>query len=259
MKKTKEIISNIILIIILLIISALIFYMFFYSGYNSPLPKEEKTEGKRPPSTELMSPTETKYKGKDVYIIDPSVKIRSEPKNNATVLIEKNKGEKLTVSGAWGDWFEVIFNSERKGWVLRDQVSDRVPSLKTEDTPPIQSPEIQEKNMAIDQIRVELDNSVTFLNQLSLQQFSKEMITGFEILENGSKLIVYVTEAWYFLPPVQKQVMFNLIAMQYGKLSCQYNVRSECTTNDFPTISFLNQKNKEIARIGANQPLQVFE
>ncbi|MBN2374153.1 SH3 domain-containing protein [bacterium] len=254
MNKNKDILGSLILILIFLIISALIFYIFFYSNSKPDSASKDQRQDQ-----EISPPMEdTKYKGKTVYITEQRVKIRSKPEYNATALGEKNKGDELIVTGASGDWFEVGFDFEKRGWVLREQVSDRKPPSKKPDiSPPIT--EKQDNTLAIDQIRIDMDSLVQFINQRSLQQFSQEMVTGFEIVENGAKLVVYVSKTWYFLPPYQKQLMVNIVAMQYGKQCCQYKLRAKCDQDDFPTISFLNPDNKEIARISANQPLQVFE
>lgn len=258
MKNFKDLLSNIILLTIIAAISILIFYIFFYSGSrNMTSPKEDKTEKDIFSSIDTSTMTQTRYKGKSVYITDSRAKIRSEPKFGATVLAEKGKGEKLIVEGAQGDWFEVTFDSQRKGWILREHVSERKPSLKTEET--IISPEVQEKNQALDLLRADIDNLAVFLNQLSSQRFLKDILTGFEVLEGGLKLIVYVTDTWYNLPFTQKQMMINFIAMKYSTQCCVYKIRTECSSNDFPTISLLNSKNKEIARMAANQPLQIYE
>lgn len=259
MKKAKDTYSNLILISILLIICILIFYLFFYPGLRSKTIQNEQPEKSTTQNAvEQFTPEETRYKGKNVYIIDPFAKIRVEPKTNATVLGEKAKGDSLVVDGALGDWFYVIFDAERKGWILREQVSDRKPSQKIQESIPVQT-EKQDKIIAVDQVRAELDTTVAQLNQLAQQQFTQDMVSGFEILENGARLVMYIKEPWYYLPPFQKQATFNVIALQYGKLTCQYNIRPECNQNDFPSISFVNNKGKEVARIAANSPLQIYE
>ena len=270
MPQKRDITSTFILIAILLIISGLVFYLFFYQGDQTPptsqfqdkdqnaltLVQDQAKDQNTPIS--WLSKIETKYKGQNVYVLDPRVKIRSEPHSDATVLAEKKRCDRLFVTGAQGDWFEVDYDAEQRGWILRDQVSDRNPCQKRiEPSEPVQ--ENVEHIQALDQIRTELDNLTAMINQRALQQFGQEMINGFEILNEGKKLTIYVTKAWYILPPLQKQVMFNLLAMNYGRQTCMYRVRSECSQNDFPTINFLNHENREVARMAANQPLQIFE
>lgn len=261
MNKNRDITSTLILIFILLIISGLIFYLFFYQGSHQASNFESPKTDQVPPS----SPTDTKYKGKGVYIIDPRAKIRSEPDSNATVVAEKKRCERVTVKGAWGDWFEVDYDSEKNGWILREQVSDRDPCKKKPEKPSKDDntynnySSTPEESQSLDQTRADMDNLIASINQLAVNQFSQEMFTGFEIREAGKKLTLYVSKAWYILPPVQKQILFNRVAITYAQQTCFYKIRTECNADDFPTINFLNPDNREVARMAAHQPLQIFE
>jgi len=254
----RDISSTVILILLLVVIAGLVFYLFFYSG-SQPI---------SPPSIEpvdqnvnlFLPPTlDTRFKGKDVYVIDPQAKVRSEPRPDATVVAEKKRGERLTVIGANDRWFEVEFE-DKTGWILREQVIDRLPSSRKAEKP-ARSPdtEVQENIQTLDQLRADTDNITAFINQRAMELFGQEMVSGFEIRDGGKRLTMYVTKVWYILPPFQKQVMLNLVAMRYGNQTCIHGVRTECSSNDFPTINFLNPDNKEIARVGANQPMQIFE
>lgn len=260
MKRKLDLTYSIILLLILLTISGLVFYLFFSSNPESkPTIEKKPLEEKISPST-ISPPVEvTKYKGKNVYVLDPRVKIRVEPKPDATVIEEKRKGEQLKVTGAKGDWFEVELDSGKKGWILREEVSDRKPAQRKEVTAPKISAEGPDIGQALDQIRGGMENSIAFINQRSMQLFSNDMVSGFEIRDQGRQIVIYVTPTWYYLPPFQKQYMSNVLAMEYGKLTCQLKLRENCDTNDFPTVSFLNAENKEVARVAANQPLQIFE
>jgi len=259
MNKNRDITSTLILIFILLIISGLIFYLFFYQDSQQPSGTESSKTGQVPPSS-----ADTKYKGKGVYIIDPRAKIRSEPDSNATVVAEKKRCERLTVTGAWGDWFEVDYDSGKKGWILREQVSDRDPCKKKPEKPSKNDTysdysNTAEESQSLDQTRADMDNLIASINQLAVNQFSQEMFTGFEIREAGKKFTLYVSKAWYILPPVQKQILFNRVAITYAQQTCFYKIRTECNADDFPTINFLNPENREVARMAAHQPLQIFE
>jgi hypothetical protein len=260
MSPKRDIASNLILIMIVIIILGLGFYLFFYSGSQPSSSPKIQTPDESPISVP-ESPSETKYKGKNVYIIDPRAKIRSEPKSGATVVDEKKRCEILTVTGAMGDWFEVDFDFGTKGWILREQVSDRNPCQKKVEKPPktIETEDNQENIQALDQLRGDLDNLMAFINQRALQQFAQEIVTGFEIRDGGSKLTLYISNLWQILPPVQKEIMFNLVAYRYARQTCMLRIRTECSTDDFPTINFLNPENREVARMAANQPLIIFE
>ena len=258
MDMNRDISSTVILILLLVVISGLVFYLFFYPG----------SQPHSPPSMEpvdqnvnlFLPPTiDTRFKGKDVYVIDPRAKVRMEPRPDATVVAEKKRGDQLTVIGANEGWFEVEFDDKR-GWILREQVIDRLPSSRKSEKP-TRTPdtEAQEDIQVLDQLRADTDNIAAFINERATQLFGQDMVSGFEIGDGGKRLTMYVTKAWYILPPFQKQVMINLVAMRYGNQTCIHGVRTECTPNDFPFINFLNPDNKEIARVGPNQPMQIFE
>lgn len=216
MKKSKDILSTVVLIFIFLIILVLVFYIFLYSGSKPDSSiNSEKIEPNLPASRETLTASKKKNKERD----------------------EKK---------------------EKKIPAQKKQKSEKKPVVKTE-IPPAPIPEADDKSQSLDLLRVGIDNLVAYINQTAMQQFSQDMVSGVEITDNGNRLNLYVTKAWYIIPPFQKQVMFNLVAMQYGKQACELKIRSECSNNDFPTIIFFNPQNKEVARMAANQPLQIFE
>jgi hypothetical protein len=220
MKNSRDITSSLILIVIILVISALVYYLFFYSGSKpESLLQGQKTD-RDTFSTPFLSPN---------------------------TIFEKRKSEE-----------EALPKKSEKPSKEKDSAveKDRQPSPK-----PFRDidNENQENSQALDQIRTDMDNLVAFINQRSLQQFLQEMVSGFEIGDGGNRLTIYVADTWYYLPPIQKQVMFNLIAMRYARQTCIYKIRSECSKDDFPTINFLNHENREVAKMAAHQPLQIFE
>ncbi|MGA1839897.1 MAG: hypothetical protein ACMUIU_04645 [bacterium] len=221
MKNSRDITSSIILIVIIIVISALVYYLFFYSGSKTKsITQDEKTD-------------------KDIF---------STPFLSPNTVFEKRK----TIEEALPQKAE---KSSKDKDSLKEK--DRHSYPKTPDA--TRDNENQENIQALDQIRTDMDNLIAFINQRALQQFMQEMVTGFEIGDGGNKLTLYVADIWYYLPPIQKQVMFNLVAMRYAKQTCYYKIRSECSTDDFPTINFLNSQNREVARMAAHQPLQIFE
>lgn len=220
MKNSKDIISSLILIIIFIVISALVYFLFFYPGSKQKsLPQRQKTD-------------------RDIF---------STPFLSPNTIFEKEKSYEETLPQ------KAEKPSKGKDSVIKEERHPSPkPSWDIED-------ENQENAQALDQIRTDMDDLVAFINQRSLQQFLQEMVSGFEISDGGNKLTIYVANTWYYLPPIQKQVMFNLIAMRYARQTCIYKIRSECSTDDFPTINFLNHQNREVAKMAAHQPLQIFE
>ena len=176
-----------------------------------------------------------------VQIIDQNISVTPEP--SPDIIHKKNKKSSKDLDS-----------------VKKDK-PDRQPPPKKAEKPHIHndSNDVQEKAQALDLIRVDMDNLVAFMNQRSLQLFSQEIVTGFDIRDDGNKLTIYVTNTWYYLPPIQKQIMFNTVARGYAQKTCEYRIRSECSTDDFPTINFLNPENREVAKMAAHQPLQIFE
>lgn len=224
MRNNKDITSSLILIVIILVISALVYYLFFHSGSKPKFtPRGQKT-GQDIFSTPFPSPNTIFEKRKNNEGLPPKKAEKPSKDKDSAIEIEK----------------------------------DRRPSPKKFERPSTDI-ENQEKAQALDQIRTVMDNLIALINQRALQQFLQEIVTGFEIGEGGNKLTIYVADPWYYLPPIQKQVMFNLIAVRYARGTCEYKIRSECSKDDFPTINFLNQENREVAKMAAHQPLEIYE
>ena len=221
MKSSKDITSSLILIVIILVISALVYYLFFYS------------------SSKTKSIT---YEGK------PDQDIFSSPFLSPNTVFEKRE----TIE-------ETLPKKAEKSSKDKDSFKEKVRHPYSKPPEETTDNENQEKIQALDQIRTDMDNLIAFINQMALQQFMKEMVTGFEIADGGNKLTIYVADLWYYLPPIQKQRLCEVIARRYGRQTCIYKIRSECSTSDFPTINFLNNQNHEVAKLGANNLFQIFE
>lgn len=223
MKNSRDITSSLILIVIIIVISALVYYLFFHSGSKPQFtPQGQKTD-------------------QDIF---------STPFLSPNTVFEKRKSNEAPST-------EKAEKSSKSADSSKDIERG---SLKKTERPSTDSDiENQENTQALDQIRTDIDNLIAFINQRALQQFLQEMVTGFDIREGGKKLTIYVSDTWYYLPPIQKQVMFNLIAMRYARQTCAYEIRSDCSKDDFPTINFLNHQNREVAKMAAHQPLQIYE
>lgn len=89
---------------------------------------------------------------------------------------------------------------------------------------------------------------IEITNLISSEEEGVSPFVSARILENGARLEITVTDAWYTFQPYMKERLIETLSKSYAVIACENGLRKKCDPSDYPETSIVDTFGKEVAQ-----------